>query len=227
MKKMFVIMTLVLISLGLMFTLANANVTFTFDKTYNSSLPYPSIGVGSDWGAPWTSDIWGTITLDDNGALVDVSIDLVDAYTIDRIYFNYGGTGAPIVADYDSTRFTLDSFTVTHAENLQAADGYPGRFDVKIGSFDPDLSEPYSGSLKLDNGSTNLDVAYFYQKDDLDLVYAAMRINNVNLWGGPGTTGTGSAWIFASTALVSIPEPTTLLLLGIGLLSIVGLRRKE
>jgi hypothetical protein len=172
---------------------------------------------------------FGKITLDDNLKMVDVAVDL------------YGGSGVHKVEvvdlNYDDNNFsnssnfnTVGSEDVKVNENGIKANGYNGgKFDLQIpktGNLD---WEPYTFTLKLDNGASNLDPGDFNFQDSGYAYYVAVHIGNFG--GTPGVGGGDSIWVASSGRVTSgedpIPEPATILLVGSGLVGLARIVRRK
>lgn len=190
---------------------ANATLIFDFDQYYNQ---------GTATFVDTAS--WGTMTIKDNATAVDLSIDLAANYTIDVFWLNYDPTAA-------NPNFSLTNFLepINYSANNRAADGYAGRFDASFGALGGPFSYSSGFSETLSATGVDLDPSLFDYLDTLNNVYSIIRIGNVALSSGPGVLGTGSAWIAASTAIASVPEPSIILLLGTGILGIAAIGRKK
>jgi len=210
MKKLLMAMILVL-------GIATSGWAITYDLTYIIDGGPPVVG-------PVTS--LGTVTIVDNAAdtnKVEVTVDLADSYKLLGFLLNYQGTALP--TNLAITGATLAPPAPSTAIDTQFADGYKGAFDIQIpetgnlgnvNSFTGTISATTAGGTAI-----NLDPTSFAALDTLGFEHVAAHIG-----AGGGTLPGVVNSLWAGDGPTSVPEPTTMLLLGLGLVGLAGVGRK-
>lgn len=171
-------------------------------------------GVG---GLGPTGTIFGTVTLLDNGTGgVDVTVHLNSGYSfvktgsVDFQAFKFNGTGVA-VGD-----ITIDPHTPTLAAATGAFNG------DGTGNFLFGINAPTQGSGGSDPFTT--DIVFHVANAVIGDLTVSNNLGNIFvadlLSSSTGNTGP------ADVTGVKVPEPTSMLLLGLGLLAVVGVRRK-
>ena len=199
MKKLLIAMILIL-------GIGTNGWAITYDLNYKIDGGPPISYIGS----------LGTLSITDNindTNMVDVAIDLNDGLKLLSFRLNYFTDTLP-------AGLSITGASLNGSINSVKADGYKGNFDIEI---------PSTGNLgnvdfwegTLSATGVNLDAANFIALDTENLLHVAVHIgagssslpgNVTSLWAGDGTT--------------PVPEPTTILLLGLGLVGLAGVGRK-
>jgi hypothetical protein len=173
-----------------------------------------------------SSASFGSITLTDNGDDVDITVDLVGSgvHKIQRVYLNFDDSLFSNANNFD----TVSNVGVIEDQNNLQADGYStGKFDLRLPDPPPgNLGfEPYSDTITLSGFNLNPD--HFNFSDTSNLLLGAVHIGNIACANDTciGQGGEESIWVGAT--LSQVPEPTTLLLLGSGLIGFALWGRKK
>lgn len=199
---------ILLVSLLLIGTAASsaraASITFNLDAIIDGS------------GLRSTASL-GTLTLTDNGNYVDIVVKLENpSWKIQEMALNFDDSRFS-----NSSRFSLVHESLKVNEDKVKQGGYKGNFDIDIpATGNIGQYGYYSDTLKLlGGGNTILDVSDFAFKDTNNLIYASLHIGNYS--------NGSSVWVGASSIARphAVPEPSTILLLGFGMLGIFFLRK--
>jgi hypothetical protein len=163
------------------------------------------------------SGSFGTLTLTNNGDGVDIMVDLIGLGThkVHQVYLNYDDS----LFD-NASNFQVTGSTVSVDQNNQKPDGYGNAFDLYFPKEGNLGTEPYSATITL--SGTNLDPSHFDYKDRLDLIYAAVHIGAIACASSTcvGQGGENSVWVGARQPTQEVPEPVSLILLGVGLVGL-------
>ena len=180
---------------------------------------------------------YGTITITDNGDNVTIVVDLVGTDNkIQGVWLNYDDSLFSNSSDFQTVNNGGD-IGVEVNENATQADGHTAGF------FDLHMPEPPPGNLGDDPFSDQITLASVnLDPDNFDFttlsgLFAAVHIGNLFCTdqaaglctpgqGGPDSLFVGSTSGDTSTTTTQVPEPSTLFLLGSGLLFLVRVTRR-
>lgn len=185
---------------------AKADVMFSLDCTMDSNV--------CTSGGPF-----GSIILADNGNNIDVTAALLNTRTAYVISLNWDSALGGILptSGWSVSGGNIGPYNITVSEN---STGYWGGFDIKVEDIN-NISNPLYNSLQftLSNSTIgNLDASFFNAKDVMSQVYAVLKT-------GPTTMTSGDS-IYYGALTSAVPEPTTMLLLGLGLLGLACVRKR-
>lgn len=184
-----------------------------------TSITFNLDGVISGSGYTAASSSFGTVILTDNGNFVNIDVELANpSWKILEMGLNYDDAKFS-----NHSAFSLNNESLTVSENAVKQDGYKGKFDIDIpGHGNIGTYGSYTGILKLNNGSTDINAADFDFMDTASRVFASLHIGNYE--------GNSSIWVGASLDTTpspsQVPEPAVIFLLGTGMLGLFVLRRK-
>ncbi len=187
-------------------------VTFNFDTLYSGSSPRET----GPWGSLSFEDVAG-------GVLLTISTtDLGSSEFISDIYFNYNPAKS------------LSKLKIQYIDGVRPL-GYAAKKDSEkagpVHTFDIDIVYPtaHSRNRLNDDSTTQLLISSvaglqaddfdYYTERDGNSYYAAAHLQAI--------CGTRSAWIAADPPIAVAPEPASMFLMGIGLVSAVAMKRRE
>lgn len=153
----------------------------------------------------------GTVTVLQNGTTVDITVDLATG-------FSYAKTGA---ADFQAFKFNATGVVLGDITVNQTFSGQT--LAAQTGTFNGDGTGDFSFGIACTtcgNGASNItaDIVFHVANATLADLTAPNNLGNVFVADIFGNENTGP--VDASTPSVSVPEPATLTLLGIGLVGL-------
>lgn len=180
------------------------SITFNFDGIFSRSAFTPASS-------------FGTLTLIDRGNYVDLVVNLKDpSWKILELSLNYDDSK---FNGYSAFSLANESLYVRE-DAIRMGGGYKGKFDIDIpGKGNIGTYGSYFDTISLDQGKTALHITDFRFTDTKNLVFAGLHIGNYN--------NGSSVWVGAGTVQPpAVPEPSTVLLIGFGLLAVFLLRKR-
>lgn len=192
--------------LGLFFVPFASALTFDLNYTI-SATPTP------------VTPNWGTLTITDDGNSVDLLVSPTNtSWKLLELDLNYVGGATSF-----SYTGTGGNGTVNYSPDGIKADGYSaGMFDLAIPATGNFGNVSGDVLIVLSAGSVNLDPSNFDFKDSNGLLTSAEHFGNL-----PQAQG-GSIWVGSGPGTTNkVPEPSTMLLLGSGLLGLALFGRKK
>ena len=212
---------LVLASALLFFGSSNASaasIQFNLDCTVTST---------TACGAP--TGFFGTVTLTDAGPLVTVTVDMEGGLLPSVLSLNWNSAFGCLPEDASNPACNPALFWTTSAGTsvLKVQTDVSGafsRFDIALWDTAAPLTDPWVFSLG--HASIDLDVFMFFAKDDQNALWAAVLTGTAPAGSSTNANCTTNPYNCVG-ALTAVPEPGTLVLVGLGLLTAASAARRR